>query len=136
MRVAGTHPRSTGSARLVPLPSEMPSAWQTGWPWLFWACWGAWLAISDMRSHDVQPAVLKLILGAAVLGFARPRAWWFWSFALALWIPAEPLLVARLHLDVAPNVNPAAWYVPPIIALVGGLLGRSIARGVRPAPER
>ncbi len=135
MSVARTHPRSTGTARLVPLPSEMPSAWQIAWPWLFWACWGVWLAVSDLRNDEVQPAVLKLVLGAAILGFARPRGWWFWSLALAAWIPAEPLVASLLRMDAMAHVNPGAWYLPPIPALVGGLLGRSVARAVRPAPE-
>lgn len=133
MDAARTQARPTGAARLVPFPSEMPSAWRIGWPWLFWACWGAWLAVSDLLSDEVQPAVIRLIVGGALLGFARRRTWWFWSLALAAWIPAEPLVASLLSIDVAPGSNPGLWYLPTIPALLGGFLGRSIARGVRPA---
>jgi hypothetical protein len=121
---------------MVPLPSEMPTAWQTGWPWLFWACWGAWLAVSDLRTDVVQPAVVRLIVGAAVLGYARPRHWWLWALALAAWIPAEPALASLLRLDAVPHEPLATWLLPPIPALAGALLGCSVARSVRPAPER
>ena len=134
MDAARTHPRSTGAARLVPLPSEMPSAWRIAWPWLFWACWGAWLAVSDLLSDEVQPAVIRLIVGGALLGFARPGTWWFWSLALAAWIPAEPLVASLLPIDVVPAAaDPSRWCLPMIPALLGGFLGRSISRGVRPA---
>ena len=125
------HPRAIGSARVVPSPAEMPSPWKLAWPWLFWAACGVWLAVLDMRNDEVQPAVLVLILGAAVLGFARPRAWWLWSLALAAWIPAEPLVNGALRLGLSPHVNPGTWLLPPIPALVGGLVGWGIARGVR-----
>ena len=134
MHVARTQPRPIGAARLVPLPSEMPSAWQTAWPWLFWACWGAWLAVSDLRNEDVQPAVLRLVVGAAVLGFARPRTWWSWSLALAVWIPAESLVAPLLGMTSVPYDNPGVWFLPPVPELVGGILGRCASRGVKPAP--
>lgn len=134
MDAARTQARPTGAARLVPSPSEMPSAWRTGWPWLFWACWGAWLAVSDLRDAEVQPAIIRLIVGGALLGFARPRTWWFWALALAAWIPAGPLLSPLLPDDVAPAASdPSRWVLPMIPALLGGFLGRSVARGVRPA---
>lgn len=114
----------------------MPSVWQIAWPWLFWACWGVWLAVSDLRNDDVQPAVIRLLVGAALLGFARPRVWWFWALALAAWIPAEPLVASAFRLDVPIHDNPGTWFLPPIPALLGAFLGRSIARGVKPAPER
>jgi hypothetical protein len=134
VHVARTQPRPIGAARLVPLPSEMPSAWQTAWPWLFWACWGAWLAVSDLRSEGVQPAVLRLVVGAAVLGFARPRTWWAWSLALALWIPAEPYVALLLGTGRVPHDDLGVWFLPAIPALVGGFLGRSVSHGVKPAP--
>jgi len=125
-----------GAARLVPPPPAMPSAWQIAWPWLFWVCWGAWLAVSDLRNDEVQPAVIRLVVGAALLGFARPRGWWFWSLALAAWIPAEPLVASLFRLDAPLHDNAATWYLPPVPALLGGFLGRCIARGVKPTPER
>ena len=114
----------------------MPSAasqrldWKTGWPWLFWALWGAWLAVSDLRSDDLQPAVLRLVLGAVVLGYARPSTWWLWSLALAAWIPAEPFIAGLLRTTPGFDYNPGVWLLPPLVALVGGFLGRGIARGV------
>jgi len=129
-----TQARPIGAARLVPPPS-VPSAWRTGWPWLFWACWGAWLAVSDLRDEEVQPAVIRLIVGSALLGFARPRTWWFWSIAFAAWIPAEPLVASLLRIEVAAPADPGLWYLPLVPALLGGFLGRSIARGVRPMRE-
>ena len=134
MDAVRTHPRPTGAARLVP-PPTVPSAWRTGWPWLFWACWGAWLAVSDLRDDEVQLAVIRLILGGALLGFARPRTWWFWSFALAAWIPAEPLLASLFRIEFAREADPGRWYLPLIPALLGGFLGRSVARGVSPESE-
>lgn len=136
MHVARTQPRANGAGRMVPLPSEMPSAWQTAWPWLFWACWGAWLAVSDLRTDDVQPAVMRLIVGAGVLGYSRPRTWWLWSLALAAWIPAESLVASWFHLDAIANDAFGAWLFPPLPAIAGGLLGRSIAKSLEPSHER
>ena len=135
MHAVRIEPRSLGDARLVPSPSEMPSRWRTVWPWLFWLCWGAWLAVSDLRSDDIQPAVLMLVLGGAVLGFARPRTWWLWALALAAWIPAEPWVSAATGIEMFAPANIGGWILPPLPALAGGLLGRSIALGVRPARE-
>ena len=74
-------PRPIGAARLVPTPADLRPDWKRAWPWLFWALWGAWLAVSDLRSADLQPAVFRMVLGAAVLGAARRRHWWGWSLA-------------------------------------------------------
>lgn len=52
--------------------STIRGRWLAVWPLLFWALWGAWLAVSDLRNDDVQPAVLLMLVGAFVLGFARP----------------------------------------------------------------
>jgi hypothetical protein len=93
-----------------------------------------WLSVSDLRNHGLQSAFLLLIVGSAVLGFARPRAWWFWSLALAAWIPAEPMVASLLGMTATPSTNAAAWFLPPLPALVGGFLGRSIARAVKPVP--
>ena len=90
-------PRPTGAARLVPSPAAVQRLeWNSAWPWLFWALWGAWLAVSDLSNDDLQPAMTKLLIGAAVLGFARPSRWLLWSLALAAWVPAEPLVVAAV----------------------------------------
>ena len=129
MDAVRTQPRPTGAARLVPPPSAMPSAWQIAWPWLFWACWGVWLAVSDLRNDDLPPAVLRLLLGGAVLGFMRPSRWWLWSLALAAWVPAEPLVAGMLKLTPGFEYNAGMWLLPPLPALVGGFLGRGIARG-------
>ncbi len=130
MNVVRSHPHPTGAARLVPSPTDLKPEWKTAWPWLFWVLWGVWLAVSDLRDDDVQPAVLRLLLGAAILGYARPKRWWLWSLALAAWVPAEPLVAAALRLTLQTHDNPGVWLLPMLPALVGGLLGRSIARGV------
>ena len=122
--------RATGAARLVPTPAELRPDWKTVWPWLFWALWGGWLAVSDLHSDDLQGAILRMVFGAAVLGYARPRRWWLWSLALALWVPAEPLLAVLLRTTPTFDYNPGVWLLPPLPALVGGLLGRGIATGV------
>ncbi len=124
-------PRAIGTPRVVPTPAELPPPWRSAWPPLFWLVWGLALAITDMRSEEVQPALLMLIAGPAVLGFARPRAWWFWSLALAAWVPAEPLVNAVLRLGLSPHANAGAWLLPPLPALLGGLLGRLLARAMR-----
>lgn len=130
MTIARFPPRTTGAARLVPTPADLRPDWKTVWPWLFWALWGAWLAVSDLRSDDLQAAVLRLVVGAAILSYARPKRWWLWSLAMALWVPAEPLFAALLRVDPRFESNAGVWLLPPLPALVGGLLGRGIARGV------
>lgn len=135
MHAVHIQPRSLGAARLVPSPSEMPSAWRIVWPWLFWLCWGGWLAVSDLRSDSIQPAVLMLVLGGAVLGFARPGAWWLWALALAAWIPAEPWLAALTGIEMLSPANIGGWILPLVPAFAGALLGRSVALGVRPVRE-
>lgn len=37
---------------------------RAAWPWRFWALWGVWLAASDLRNDDVQPAVALMSMGA------------------------------------------------------------------------
>lgn len=130
MSIVRFPPRTTGAARLVPTPADLRPDWKTAWPWLFWALWGAWLAVSDLRSDDLQGAVLRLVVGAAILGCARPKRWWLWSLALALWVPAEPLLAALLRITPRFEPNAGAWLLPPLPALVGGVLGRSLAMGM------
>ena len=44
-----------------------PTVWASVWPWLFWALWGAWLAVSDLRNSEVRPAGIQMFVGAAVL---------------------------------------------------------------------
>lgn len=123
--------RPTGAARLVPTPAELRPDWKTAWPWLFWALWGGWLAVSDLHSDDLQGAVLRMVFGALVLGFARPRHWWLWSLALAAWVPAEPMIATILRTTPSFEYNAGMWLLPPLPALVGGFLGRGIANGVR-----
>ena len=130
MSIVRSTPRATGAARLVPTPADLRPDLKTAWPWLFWMLWGAWLAVSDLRSDDLQGAVLRMVLGALVLGYARPARWWLWSLALAAWVPAEPALATLLHITPNFDYNPGMWFLPPIPALVGGFLGRGIATGV------
>ena len=133
MTVAPSHPRPVGAERLVPTPAETDRAWKTVWPWLFWALWGVWLVVSDLRDErQLQPALLRLLIGAALLGFLRPRRWWLWSLALAAWVPFEPALAVLLRLSPSYEFNIGSWVLPPLPALIGGFLGRSMARGVRP----
>ncbi len=99
------------------------------WPWLFWALWGGWLAASDLRSDDIQPAVALVFVGALVLGWARPRRWWAWAIALGAWVPAEPWLAAITR---APMAYPANWGA--LLAFAPALLGAAAgaaARGAR-----
>lgn len=130
MNVVRSQPRPAGAARLVPSAESLRPDWKTAWPWLFWVLWGAWLAVSDLRNDEVQPAVLRLLVGGAVLGFLRPRTWWVWALALAAWVPAELLLAPLLHITPLYPSNPGQWALPPVPALVGALLGRGVARGV------
>src|SRR5262249_19590463 len=108
-------------------------AWKTVWPRLFWVLWGAWLAVSDLRDEShLQPALLRLLIGAVVLGMARPRRWWLWALALASWVPIEPALAVLMRISPGYEVDPGSWLLPPLRAVVGGSLGRSMARGARP----
>ena len=129
MNVVRSHLRPAEAARLVPSPGVKPEL-KTAWPWLFWALWGVWLAVSDLHNDDIQGAVLRLLVGAAVLGYARPRNWILWSLALSAWVPAEPAVAAILRLGPVSDSNVGVWLLPPLVALVGGWLGRGIARGV------
>lgn len=124
----------TGAPSAAPTPARSWSAWRTAWPWLFWALWGAWLAVSDLRNDEVQPAVVLMLAGSFVLGFARPRAWWAWGLALGTWVPAEPL-VSRLA-GIPPvwpfNAGAVLAFVP---ALAGAGLGAAAAAlRARPGP--
>ncbi|MBI5169253.1 MAG: hypothetical protein HZA61_07175 [Candidatus Eisenbacteria bacterium] len=104
--------------------------WRAVWPWLFWALWGVWLAASDLRNDDVQSAVVLLLVGAFVLGFARPRHWWAWAIALGAWVPAEPLLAAvtRTPMAYAPNWGALIAFLP---ALAGAGVGAALASSRR-----
>ncbi len=130
MNVVRSQLRPAGVARLVPSAESLRPDWKTAWPWLFWACWGAWLAVSDLRNDEVQPAVLRLLVGGALLGYMRPRTWWVWALALAAWVPAELILAPMLRITPLYPPNPGVWALPPLPALVGAFLGRSVARGV------
>ena len=115
---------------MVPSAASQRLAWKSVWPWLLWAVWGAWLAVSDVRSDDLQAAAFRLLIGAVVLGYARPKRWWLWSLALAAWVPAEPLIGRLLRTTPGFGYNLGAWLLPPLPALAGGFLGRVIARSV------
>ena len=128
MHATRTHPRPVGAARMVPLPSEMPSMWNSLWPLLFWAGWGLWLAVSDLHNTDVQPAVIRLLIGGAVLGFGRPKTWYLWALALSAWVPLEPLVAQALHLTDTFHSTLLGTLLPPIPALLGAFLGRSVQR--------
>ena len=128
MHVVRSHPRPVGGARMVPLPSEMPSMWVSILPYLFWLGWGLWLAVSDLQNADVQAAVIRLAIGGAVLGFLRPNKWYVWALALSAWIPLEPLVARSLHLTNTFHSTLLGTLLPPLPALAGGLLGRTIAR--------
>lgn len=103
----------------------------TAWPWLFWLCWGAWLAVSDLRASELQPSVMRVLLGAVVLGFAQPARWWAWALALAAWVPAEPMIASTLGLASDP-ATPGMFVLPLFPAFAGAFLGRSMAVGVMP----
>ena len=111
------------------LPARSRRGSATAWPWLFWGLWGGLLAALDLRSTEVLPAAVGLLVGGAVLGALRPRAWWAWALALAAWIPAgEPLL--RLVITAAEpyRFNPGIILIPPIPALLGAGAGAAVRR--------
>jgi len=124
-------PRPTGAARMVPSPAELRQTLAQSWPWLFWAAWGTWIAFADLQHTDIQPAILRLLVGALVLGYARPRRWWLWSLALACWVPLEPVLAVLAGLSPTYDYNLGVWALPPLPALAGGLVGRGIASAMR-----
>ena len=112
-------PTPVTSAARVPAPSS--NWWRAAWPLLFWALWGGWLAVSDLRSDEVQGTVLLILVGSFVLGLVRPHRWWAWGLALAAWIPAEPL-VTRVT-----GISPLWPYNPGVlIAFVPGLAGAAL----------
>jgi len=98
---------------------------------VFWAVWGLWIAVSDLRHSDLQPAVLRLLAGAMLLGYARPRRWWLWALALATWVPLEPVLALLFNVTPGIDYNLWVWALPPVPALAGGLIGRGLATAAR-----
>jgi hypothetical protein len=126
-------PGAPGAARTR---VRFSSAWRIAWPWLFWVLWGAWLAVSDLRNDDVQPAVVELLAGAFVLGFARPRQWWAWGLLLGAWVPAEPV-VSRLA-GIPPltpfTAGAALAFIPALVGAGAGAWVSSARR--RPSPAR
>lgn len=130
MHVIRSHPRPVGDARMVPSPSEMPSMWGSILPYAFWAGWGLWLAVTDLTNADVQAAVIKLVVGGAVLGFLRPNKWYLWALALSVWVPLEPLVAQQLNMTNTFHSTLLGTLLPPIPALIGGLLGRTVKRTV------
>ncbi len=102
--------------------------WASVWPWLFWALWGAWLAVSDLRNSDVQAGVIQLFVGAAALGAARPQRWWAWALLLAAWVPAEPLVARTLAVPMSYPLNWGSVLLPPIPALMGAGVGMALRR--------
>jgi len=123
-----------GASSAAPTPARFSNAWRTAWPWLFWALWGAWLAVSDLRNEDVQPAVILSLAGAFVLGFARPRRWWAWAVALGAWVPAEPL-VSRLT-GIPPgypfNTGAVLAFIPALLGAAAGAWAASLRMGAAP----
>jgi hypothetical protein len=109
----------------------MPPAWKAIWPLVFWAAWGLWLAVADLQNADVQPAVLRLLVGGGVLGFARPNTWLLWAIALSAWVPLEPFVAQVLHLPDTFRSTLLGMLLPLVPALVGGYLGRTLARIAR-----
>jgi hypothetical protein len=116
---------------MVPSPAELRPTFAQTWPWLFWAVWGAWIAFADLRQTDLQPAMVRLLFGAMVLGYARPRRWWLWALVLALWVPLEPVLGVLFGLAPTYDYNPGMWLLPPLPALAGALVGRGLASAMR-----
>jgi hypothetical protein len=120
----------TGASSAARTTARFSNAWRTAWPWLFWALWGAWLAASDLRNDDVQPAVFKMFAGAFVLGFARPRGWWAWGLALGAWVPAEPI-VSRIT-GIPPltpfNAGAVLAFVPALLGAGAGAWAASLRR--------
>jgi len=128
MHALSSHPRPVGAARMVPLPTEMPSMWSSIWPFLLWGAWGLWTAISDLRGDDMTATLIRLFVGAGILGFFRPRVWWVWALALSAWVPLEPIVVSALSLTDVHRSALTGTIIPPIPALLGGVLGRTFAR--------
>lgn len=100
------------------------------WPFLFWGGWGLWTATGDLQTSNVAPALIKLGIGAAVLGFARPNGWWIWALALSAWVPLEPLVAEAMKMENATRSALLGTLLPPIPALLGGVVGRAFRRTV------
>ena len=125
---------ASSSSSAAPLPAAH-RAWATAWPWLFWLLWGVSLACLDLRNDEVQPAAVMLLVGAGVLGFARPRLWWAWALALAAWIPAEYVLARVIHVPPQSPFNLGAVFLPPSFALAGAAVGMGLQRMRRATPS-
>ena len=128
MYALSSHPRPVGSARLVPPSSEMPSMWSAIWPFLFWGLWGGWTAVSDLHGEGMHGALIRLFVGAGILGFFRPNAWWIWALALSAWVPLEPMVASALSLTDVQRSVLMGTIIPPIPALLGAVLGKAFAR--------
>lgn len=128
MNVVRSHPHPAAAARLVPSAESLRPDWKTAWPLLFWALWGVWLAVSVLLEGDLQPAMLRLLVGGAVLGYARPRIWYLGAAALTVWVPVSGW-IAPLFGMPSPD-GAGAWLVGFLPAAVGAFLGRNVSAGV------
>lgn len=122
MKSAFPRPRATPISAV----STTAGLVRVAWPWLFWALWGAWLAASDLRNDEIQPAAARLLAGAALLGFGRPARWWGWALALGAWVTAEPLVAIATR---TPMAYPANWGV--LLAFVPAFLGAAVGAALR-----
>jgi hypothetical protein len=95
------------------------------WHYLLALFLGLMIGWIDLRSVEVQPTVLLLLVFGLFLGFAQPRHAWRWAVILAVWIPLGGLvaLVAGLRTPAPAEPGVAGSFIAFIPALIGSYCG-------------
>ncbi len=108
------------------------------WHYLFALFLGLVIGWMDVRSVEVQPTVLMLLVFSLFLGFAQPRHAWRWGLLLAVWVPLGGLAAQVIGLRTpAPDepgvIGSLIAFIPAFVgAYAGALVNRASSRLPRP----
>jgi len=92
---------------------------------------GPVIGIIDFRATEVQPAVLLLLVGSAIISWLQPKYAWLVALMLGLSI-VETHFVA-LAIGKAP---PSATALPTLLALIPACIGALTGAGLRALSPR
>lgn len=97
------------------------------WHYLFALFLGLVIGWIDLRSVEVQPTVLLLLVCGMFLGNAQPKHAWRWALLLAVWVPLGGLVALAAGLKTAAPAEPGVFasliaFIPALIGAYGGVL--------------
>jgi hypothetical protein len=97
------------------------------WHYLLALFLGLVIGWIDIRSVEVQPTVLLLIVFGMFLGFAQPSHAWRWALILAIWIPLGGFAAQVVGLQTPAPAEPGVIgsfiaFIPAFIGTYGGVL--------------